>query len=254
MHNVESLPMLLKELRLCAFGRHWEEHQKIALDKQLMPGQYLASLCSLEVAARYERRIRRMLKDACLPVGKSVESLNFREFKGIKKTQINKFTNNSSWAERAENIFLFGPSGAGKTHIASAVGSALVERGVRVKFWSATELVQQLQKAKEQLVLFDTLNKLDRYAVLIVDDIGYVKKGERESQVLFELIAHRYETGSMIITSNQPFSEWDQIFGDKMITVAAIDRLVHHATVFDFTREDSYRRKQALKRKSAQKG
>lgn len=253
MPNVETLPMLLKELKLCAFGQHWEDQQKVAIDKQCLPGQYLANLCNLEVIARYERRIRRMLKEACLPTGKSFESLKFGEFKGIKKTEVSKFQADTSWVNQANNLLLFGPSGAGKTHIASAIGYGLIEKGVRVKFWSATGLVQYLQRAKEQLVLYDVLAKLDRYAALIVDDIGYVKKSEQETQVLFELIAHRYETGSMIITSNQPFSEWDQIFGDNMMTVAAIDRLVHHATVLDFKREDSFRRKQALKRKSGQK-
>jgi DNA replication protein DnaC len=253
MHNIESLPLLLKELRLRAFLQNWESEQQIALDNQLIPGQYLAKLCSLELSARYERRIKNMLRDACLPTGKSFESLNFNEFKGIKKPQVSKFQSDTAWLNRAENLLLFGPSGAGKTHIASAIGYALVEKGIRVRFASATELVQELQRAKEQLELFDALNKLDRYAVLIVDDIGYVQKNEQETQVLFELIAHRYEARSLIITSNQPFSDWDRIFGDNMMTVAAIDRLVHHATVLDFKREESFRRKQAIKRKATQK-
>ncbi|MDA0843237.1 MAG: IS21-like element helper ATPase IstB [Bacteroidetes bacterium] len=253
MHNIESLPLLLKELRLSAFIEHWETEQEIALDKQLIPGQFLTNLCHLEVKARYERRVRSMLREAKLPSGKSFESLNFNEFKGIKKAQVNKFQVETSWIERAENLLLFGPSGAGKTHIASAIGYALIEKGIRVKFTAATELVQSLQRAKQELTLFNALAKLDRYPLLIVDDIGYVKKDEQETQVLFELIAHRYEARSMIITSNQPFSEWDKIFGDNMMTVAAIDRLVHHATVLDFKREESYRRKQAVKRKSAQR-
>jgi DNA replication protein DnaC len=116
---------------------------------------------------------------------------------------------------------------------------------VRVRYFATTALVQQLQLARKQLRLEDALHKLDKYAALILDDFGYVKKSEQETQVLFELIAHRYETGSLIITSNQPFAEWDRIFPDQMMTVAAVDRLVHHATIIEVS-SDSYRRKEAL--------
>ena len=115
----------------------------------------------------------------------------------------------------------------------------------RVLFSAATHLVQQLQAAKQDLQLPQALSKLDKYDLLIVDDIGYVRPTAKESSVLFELIAHRYETGSLIITSNQPFAEWDRIFPDQMMTVAAVDRLVHHATIIEVS-SDSYRRKEAL--------
>ncbi|PKG40937.1 hypothetical protein CXF74_00115 [Psychromonas sp. Urea-02u-13] len=107
-------------------------------------------------------------------------------------------------------------------------------------------MVQQLQKSREALGLEDALKKLDKYELLILDDIGYVKKSDSESQVLFELIAHRYERSSLLITTNQAFSEWDSIFGDNMMTVAAIDRLVHHADIYKIEGE-SYRKKEALK-------
>jgi len=116
---------------------------------------------------------------------------------------------------------------------------------VRVRHFATTALVQQMQLARAQLYLEDALHKLDKYAVLILDDFGYVKKSDQETQVLFELIAHRYETGSLIVTSNQPFAEWDRIFPDQMMTVAAVDRLVHHATIIEVS-SDSYRRKEAL--------
>jgi len=119
-----------------------------------------------------------------------------------------------------------------------------------VRFTATTVLVQQLQLARGQLRLEDALDKLDKYAVLILDDFGYVKKSEQETQVLFELIAHRYERTSLIITSNQPFADWDRIFPDQIMTVAAIDRLVHHASIIEVS-SDSYRRKQALDRLAA---
>ena len=121
----------------------------------------------------------------------------------------------------------------------------LIEQGVRVRCFNTTALVQQLQQAREQLRLEEALHKLDRYRAVMLDDFGYVKKSEQETHVLFELIAHRYETGSLIITSNQPFAEWDRIFPDQMMTVAAVDRLIHHATIIEVS-SDSYRRKQAL--------
>ena len=122
----------------------------------------------------------------------------------------------------------------------------MIAQSHRVKFISSTALVQQLQKAKEALELESTLKKLDKYELLILDDIGYVKKNDNESQVLFELIAYRYERNSLLITTNQPFSEWDSIFGDNMMTVATIDRLVHHADIYKIEGE-SYRKKHAEK-------
>ncbi len=141
------------------------------------------------------------------------------------------------WLERSENLLVFGPSGVGKTHLAAAMGRAMVELGKRVKFSSATTLVQQLQYAKLQLQLPSALTKLDRFDLLIVDDVGYVKKTEAETSVLFELIAHRYERRSLLITANQPFSQWDSIFSDSMMTVAAVDRLVHHALILEIQAE-----------------
>lgn len=151
------------------------------------------------------------------------------------------------WLERSENLLVFGPSGVGKTHLAAAMGRAMVELGKRVKFSSATTLVQQLQYAKLQLQLPAALTKLDRFDLLIVDDVGYVKKTEAETSVLFELIAHRYERRSLLITANQPFSQWDSIFSDSMMTVAAVDRLVHHALIIEIQAE-SFRKQSALER------
>ena len=139
---------------------------------------------------------------------------------------------------------LFGASGLGKTHIAAGLGYRLVEQGHRVKFMSASLLVQHLQKAKEELRLPEALVKLDRFAVLILDDLGYVQKSTEETSVLFELIAHRYERYSLIITSNQSFEDWDKLFSDTVMTVAAIDRLIHHAKILQ-CKGESYRRKEA---------
>lgn len=153
----------------------------------------------------------------------------------------------AGWLERSENLLLLGPSGVGKTHLAASVGRSAIELGKRVKFFSATALVQQLQAAKLQLQLPTLLTKLDRFDLLIVDDLGYVRKSEAETSVLFELIAHRYERKSLLVTANQPFSQWDAIFSDATMTVAAVDRLVHHALIIDIQGE-SFRRQSAVER------
>lgn len=153
----------------------------------------------------------------------------------------------TEWLDSGCNILVFGPSGTGKTHLCAALGRSIVELGKRVKFVTATALVQQLQLAKLQLELQPLLAKLDRYDLLIIDDLGYVKKSDSETSVLFELIAHRYERKSLMISANQPFSQWDQIFTDSMMTVAAIDRLVHHATIVE-CQSQSFRKQAADKR------
>jgi len=147
-----------------------------------------------------------------------------------------------AWVEAAHNVLLFGPSGVGKSHLAATLGHALIEHGLRVRYTAACELVQQLQAAKQELHLADALTKLDKYHLLVIDDIGYVKRSESETSVLFELIAHRYEAGSLLITSNLPFSAWNRVFPDDMMAVAAIDRLIHHAQVFELSGE-SYRKR-----------
>jgi DNA replication protein DnaC len=131
--------------------------------------------------------------------------------------------------------------------LAAGVGQTAIQMGKRVKFFPATPLVQQLQYAKLQLQFPTPLTKLDRFDLLILDDLGYVKKDEAETSVLFELIAHRYERRSLLITANQPFSQWDTIFSDSRMTVAAVDRLVHHALIIEIQAE-SFRKQSALER------
>lgn len=163
-----------------------------------------------------------------------------------------QLSENTAWLDGGENCLIFGASGVGKTHLAAGIGRSMVELGKRVKFCSAIALVQQLQQAKLQLQLQAALKKLDRFDLLILDDLGYVKKSEAETSVLFELIAHRYERKSLMVTANQPFSQWDAIFADSMMTVAAVDRLVHHAVIIEI-HSQSYR-KQAAAARSASNG
>jgi len=242
----EALPLMLKALRLPAFGQHYQDYQEQATEQSWGYDQYLAQLCEQEVARRYQTRIHNWTKEAKLPRGKSFATLAINELpKAIQKKVIG-LRDNTQWALQADNVLLIGPSGVGKSHIAAALGLHLIEQGVRVKWLQATALLQILQQARQELDLMGVMSKLDKYRVLIIDDIGYVKKTDSETQVLFEFVAHRYESGSLIITSNQPFSHWDQIFPDTLMTVAAIDRIIHHATIVEIDGE-SYRRKHQKK-------
>jgi DNA replication protein DnaC len=252
MANVASLPIMLKELKLAGFTQHWEDLAQKALDEQWLPQQYLAELCAQETSVRCHRRLQRYLRESQLPPAKQLSRFDFADAQGITKAQIMALVQQTYWVKQAENVLLFGASGVGKTHLACGIAYALIEQGHRVKFTTATHLVQSLQHAKETLRLAEVLTRMDKYTVLIIDDIGYVKKDNQETMALFELIAHRYETGSLIITSNQPFSDWDQIFDSGMMAVAAIDRLVHHATILEMGGE-SYRMKASMQRRGGKK-
>lgn len=241
MASVETVPLLLKQLALPTMLRHWDELEKQAQEKQWPYAQYLANLAELEVNVRCQNRIARHTKESKLPPGKSLATFDFAQASSINKPQIQALADNPSWVKNASNVIIFGPSGVGKTHLAAAIGYRMIEQGYRCLFTSTTTLVQKLQAARQQYQLPEMLNKLARFPLLILDDIGYVKKDDTETSVLFELIAQRYESASLIITANQPFAEWDTIFPDNMMAVAAVDRLIHHATIISI-KEDSFRK------------
>ena len=202
----------------------------------------------LELFPRSRRRIERHLASARLPAGKTFDTFDFNAVPMVSKAQGMALAAGDGWLDQGANILLFGPPGGGKSHLAAALGLALVQNGRRVLFMRTTDLVQRLQVARRELGLEAAITKLDKYQLLILDDIAYVTKDQAETSVLFELIAARYERRSLLITANQPFGEWGKIFADQAMTLAAIDRLVHHATILEMNVE-SYRRKAALKRK-----
>lgn len=237
-----ALPLMLKELRLPTFARHHQNLQQKAVEQAWSYSRFLSALCEQEIATRYQSRVTQWTKAAKLPKGKSFSTLVIEDLPDAVQKQVIALRDHFDWARQADNVLLIGPSGVGKSHIAAALGGRLIEQGIRVKWLPAVALVQMLQRAKQELDLMSTLARLDRFRVLIIDDIGYVKKSDCETQVLFEFIAHRYESGSLIITSNQPFSHWDEIFPDTMMAVAAIDRIIHHATIIEIDKA-SYRRK-----------
>jgi DNA replication protein DnaC len=238
---------VLKRLKLGHFLSDWQTVEHRAIQEHWSYAQFLLALAEGEATRRDQARIARALGEAQLPCAKSWSNFEFSHVPSLNPAVIMQLAESTDWLHNASNILIFGPSGTGKTHLSSALGRSLLELGKRVKFIPATILVQHLQQAKLQLQLPAALVKLDRYDLLMIDDLGYVKKSEAETSVLFELIAHRYERKSLLITANQPFSQWDSIFTDSMMTVAAIDRLIHHAAIIEIQAE-SFRKQAAFSR------
>ena len=247
--DAARLGLLLGDLRLPAIKTVWPQFAERA-DKEGWPAaRLLAALAEHEIAERARRRIERHLAEARLPPGKTLDSFDFDAVPMLSKAQVMAHVAGDSWLDKGANLLVFGPPGGGKSHLAAAIGLGLIENGWRVLFARTTDLVQRLQVARRELALEAAIAKLDKYHLLILDDLAYVTKDQAETSVLFELISARYERRSIMITANQPFGEWDKIFPDPAMTLAAVDRLVHHATIFELNVE-SYRRRTALERKA----
>ncbi len=244
--DTAKLPTLLTVLRLPSIARLWPEFCARA-DKEGWPAaRLLAALAELELAEREQRRIQRHLAESRLPPGKTLDAFDFTLVPTLSKAHLMALAEGDTWLKSGHNLLAFGPPGAGKSHASAGLGHELVRRGYRVLFTRTTDLVQRLQIARQALTLAHEITKLDRFDLLILDDLSYVRKDHAETSVLFELISARYERRSIMITANQPFSGWNDVFPDKAMTVAAIDRLVHHATIFEMNVE-SFRRRAALR-------
>jgi DNA replication protein DnaC len=246
--DAARLNLILTDLRLPAIKQGWTAFAERS-DKEGWPAaRFLAALAEHEVAQRDRRRIERHLADARLLPGKTLDSFDFAVTPMISKAHVTALCAGDSWLERGANLILIGGPGGGKSHLASAIGLALIENGWRVLFTRTSDLVQKLQVARRELALEAAIARLDRFHLLILDDLAYIPKDQAETSVLFELISARYERRSTLITANQPFGEWGKVFPDPAMTLAAVDRLVHHASIFEMN-VDSYRRRTALQRK-----
>lgn len=241
--DIHKLPVMLTALRLPSFQRHWQEIAERADTEGWQAARFLAALSELELAERDARRIRRHLVESRLPAGKTLATFDFTALPSIPRARITALAA-GDWLAAGDNLIAIGNSGSGKTHLLCAIGHALIETGYRVLYTRTTDLVQRLQAARRDLALEAALAKLDKFHLLILDDITYAQKDQAESSVLFELIARRYENRSLAIAANQPFSAWSKLFPDEAVTVAAVDRLVHHATILEMNVE-SYRRRTA---------
>jgi DNA replication protein DnaC len=245
--DTARLPLLLREQRLPTIAAMWQSFTERA-DREGWPAaRLLATLTELELAERDQRRIQRHLLEARLPPGKTLDSFDFTAVPMLSRAHVAALATGDGWIDRGGTILLFGPSGSGKSHLSAAFGHALIENGYRVLFTRTTDLVQRLQQARQALSLESAIEKLDKYHVLILEDLCYVRKDQAETSVLFELIAARYERRSLIVTANHPFGEWTSVFPDAAMTLAAVDRLVHHSTIFEMNVE-SYRRRVAAAR------
>jgi DNA replication protein DnaC len=245
--NTARLPLLLGELRLPTIAGLWPQFTERA-DREGWPAaRLLATLAELELAERARRRIQRHLLEARLPPGKTLDGFDFAALPMLSKAQVMALAAGDGWLDKGANILLFGPSGCGKSHLAAALGHALVENGYRVLFSRTTDLVQRLQAARQNLSLEAAIEKLDKYHLIVLDDLCYVRRDQAETSALFELIAARYERRSLLVTSNHPFGSWENVFPDKAMTLAAVDRLVHHAVILEMNVE-SYRRRSAAAR------
>ena len=258
MSNITFEPgrtaMMLNELRLPTIGRLWSDFAERA-DKEGWPaGRLLSALLEHELAERGKRRIERHRAESQLDLTKTLTNFDFAEVPMLSKAHVMALATGDSWIEKGATVLLFGPPGVGKSHVGCGLGHALIDAGYRVLYMRTTELVQRLQTARQNLQLPQALAKLDRYDLLILDDLSYVRRDQAETSVLFELIAERYERRSLLITANQPFSAWDSVFPDHGMTIAAIDRLVHHSTIFELNNVESYRSKAAARQQKTQRG
>ncbi|MCB9832532.1 MAG: ATP-binding protein [Planctomycetes bacterium] len=241
-----AIGVLLKTLKLPTVGASYEEVAMKAAEDGWTFEVYLAHLLELEVEERRRRRVERNLRRSGLPSEKTLASLDTKCLPTKVARQLPTLCA-GGFAERAENVLAFGNPGTGKSHVVCAIGHELVQRGLEVLFVPTFRLVQRLLTAKRNLELEVLLRRLDQFDVVILDDIGYVQQDREEMEVLFTFLAERYERRSVMITSNLVFSQWDKIFKDAMTTAAAIDRVVHHATILELT-GNSYRTETAKAR------
>lgn len=248
MSTPETLRLHCKTLRLPTMAAIIEETLSRSQRESWSLETTLLNLLEQEVAGRERRRIERLLKQSQLPVGKTLDQLDLKRLPLRAQRQLAQLAT-GEFADRAENALFFGLPGTGKTHAASAVGHSLVLSGRTVLFTPTFKLVNRLLRAKRDYELEVELRRLDRFQVVILDDIGYVQQSREEMEVLFTFLAERYERRSVMITSNLVFSQWDQIFKDPLTTAAAIDRVVHHSTIVEFGPEvTSMRAEEAARR------
>lgn len=247
-----NLEMNLKELKLPVFLKNYSDMSTRAIEERMSCEQYLLAISNLEVQERRNNKIKSLIKMANFPRDKVISNFDFSHLKTIKKQTVIELCHGNFLSDSTNLIFVGNP-GAGKSHLAEGIGRELCIRGKKVIFYTGCSLVQELIKAKTNLNLTKFFLKLRSYQLLIIDELGFIPFKQEESELLFQCISDRYEQGSVLITTNLAFKDWDQIFKNTIMAGAAIDRLVHHSIIFDFRKEDSYREAQSKKKLNTNK-
>lgn len=248
----ETLNEYLQKLHLTTMRKHYAEIADKARKEALSYEEYLLALVEEQYSVRRNKRIERLLRESKIPLSKNIESFDLHRLCAQTVHQL-KMLLTGRFVDHTENVLIFGNQGSGKTHLLSAIGQEIVQSGRKVYFTTCGMLVQELLLAKRELELPHKIKKFSKFDVLIIDDIGYVQQSREEMEVLFTLIAERYERGSIMLSSNLPFSKWETIFKDPMVTAAAIDRLVHHSVIIELN-VPSYRMDEAKKRNKPKGG
>ena len=241
----EPITDSLRQLHLPAFVDNYSLQATLATHDAWPYDRYLLALCELELEERRQRKTERFLRASKLPREKTWSAFEQSRLPRTVQRRVDALLE-GDFLDRTENVLAFGNPGSGKTHLLCALGHELIQKGRRIYFTPCALLVQRLLRAKAGLELEKELKRLDKFDALIVDDIGYVQHSRDEMEVLFTLLAHRYERRSILITSNLVFSDWEKIFKDPMTTAAAIDRLVHHSVILELNLS-SYRMATAKK-------
>jgi DNA replication protein DnaC len=239
-----ELTSQLRALKLSTMAESFSDVALKAVRNGLSHEAFLHELVRLECEAREQRRRARLLQESGLPREKSFRTLQLGAFPPLIRQQIERLRSDA-FVQQAINVVVVGKPGAGKSHLLASLGHALIEQGYGVLWRSTAQLMQRLLAAKRDLRLPQELAKLDRYACLILDDIGYVQHDQDEMEILFTLLSERYERKTVMISTNLVFSEWTRIFKSPMTTMAAIDRVVHHCVIVDMMAVESYRAKEA---------
>ncbi len=249
----DNLRSLLEQLHLEGMAATFADQALKAAKEGLSHEAYLYALVEQEVTLRGQRRVERLLRQSGLPREKTFRTLDLERFPPALRLQIERLKS-GAFLEQAVNVVAVGKPGVGKSHALAAVGHELVQRGQAVLWTSTAALVQRLLAAKRDLRLPRELRKLDRFACVILDDIGYVQQDRDEMEVLFTFLAERYEQRSVAMTTNLVFSQWDQIFKNPMTTMAALDRVVHHSVILDMMSLESYRARAAQRQQDREGG
>jgi DNA replication protein DnaC len=248
----ERIAGLCAQLKLDCIATDWAPLAQRTATTNSSMADFLEQLLQAELGAREQRKRQVLTKLAALPGIKTLEQYDFSFASGAPRAQIQELAS-LAFVERAENVVLLGPSGVGKTHIATSLAYRATQAGIKTRFITAADLMMQLAAARQQNRLREFFNRaVIGPRLLVIDEIGYLPFGREEANLFFNVVAKRYERGSIVLTSNLPFTQWATAFADdQTLTAAMLDRLLHHAHIVQISGE-SYRLKD--KRKAGQTG